>query len=145
MLSIQAHGGVIIDDEDLQANADVVIAHHEELSAVRHHHSHSRTLRVEGIDFVNTCINRGWYGHGPIEKKGLGGRPPGAPAYVLLRIKCFATLMSSLRRVNYTAQDDRHLAQYIAKRIPDKDEGGRQGNNLYQELVAHVRYFIPLA
>ncbi|CAE6423446.1 unnamed protein product [Rhizoctonia solani] len=37
-------------------------------------------------------------------------------------------------RNDFTTEDDNNLARFIAKRIPDKLEGGRTGNNLYKDL-----------
>ncbi|QRW27027.1 hypothetical protein RhiXN_01622 [Rhizoctonia solani] len=37
-------------------------------------------------------------------------------------------------RNDFTTEDDNNLARFIAKRIPDKSEGGRTGNNLYKDL-----------
>ncbi|KAG9101508.1 hypothetical protein FRC06_002972 [Ceratobasidium sp. 370] len=61
-------------------------------------------------------LNTGHYFHDPLQKAPMGGRKPGAD------------------RNDFTTEDDTRLAQFIAKRIPNKSEGGRTGNNLYKDL-----------
>ncbi|KAG8734063.1 hypothetical protein FRC11_012666, partial [Ceratobasidium sp. 423] len=50
------------------------------------------------------------------QKAPMSGRKPGAD------------------RNDFTTEDDNNLARFIAKRIPDKSDGGRTGNNLYKDL-----------
>ena len=38
----------------------------------------------------------------------------------------------------YTYEEDKKLAEYIAKRIPDEKAGGRFGVNIYKELCDPV-------
>ncbi len=39
------------------------------------------------------------------------------------------------RRVDFSPQDDFHLAQYLALKVPIKERGGRSGNKLYKDVV----------
>lgn len=43
-----------------------------------------------------------------------------------------------IRRVPFTADDDDHLAFYIATVYPNASDGGRTGNLLYQELTEEL-------
>jgi len=43
------------------------------------------------------------------------------------------------RRVNFSDLDDHHLCRYLAVTVPDKKDGGRTGNTIYQELEELVR------
>lgn len=50
-------------------------------------------------------------------------------------------------RRDFTAAEDRFLAEYIALRIPEAEAGGRMGNKIYMELVEHaweVRFLVIL-
>ncbi|KAG8745972.1 hypothetical protein FRC10_006535 [Ceratobasidium sp. 414] len=77
---------------------------------------HSLNTYAEPVSWVERCLAKGYYFHDPLQKAPMGGRKPGAD------------------RNDFTAEDDTRLAQFIAKRIPNKSEGGRTGNNLYKDL-----------
>ncbi|KAH8117639.1 hypothetical protein DFH11DRAFT_1504313 [Phellopilus nigrolimitatus] len=96
--------------------ADVVIVDHELIDNVALKHSHSKTIYVEEVNFVKRCIEREMYYHDKPKRKGMSGRIPGSA------------------RTEYSREDDRHLARYLARRLPDKESGGRQGNGVYKEL-----------
>ena len=56
----------------------------------------------------------------------------------------FATIwffLTQCSRNEYMPHEDALLAKYIARRIPQKQIGGRKGNNLYKDLVARVSSF----
>ena len=40
--------------------------------------------------------------------------------------------------MEFTADDDEHLCQYIAEVLPDKGEGGRTGHFIYADLIRRV-------
>lgn len=45
-------------------------------------------------------------------------------------------------RVDFSVDDDDHLIAYIALKVPTKDDGGRIGNKIYEDLdmfSEHVR------
>ncbi len=42
------------------------------------------------------------------------------------------------RRTQFTEQDEEHLCNWIAAKIPYKETGGRTGNRLYQQLCEMV-------
>jgi hypothetical protein len=39
----------------------------------------------------------------------------------------------------FSDEDDEHLIDYLAHRIPVKEHGGRSGQKVYKELLDHVR------
>ncbi|KAL5635789.1 hypothetical protein ACGC1H_004552 [Rhizoctonia solani] len=114
-LKIAKAGG---DPGSTIADARVVVADedHAEFSRLRKQYEHSLRTYVEPVTWVARCLSKGRYFHDPIEKAPMSGRKPGAD------------------RNDFTTEDDNNLARFIAKRIPDKSEGGRTGNNLYKDL-----------
>lgn len=44
----------------------------------------------------------------------------------------------SRERVEYGFDDQEALAWWLSRRIPNKEAGGRQGNNVYKEMVKLV-------
>ncbi|CAE6503601.1 unnamed protein product [Rhizoctonia solani] len=114
-LKIAKAGG---DPGSTMADARVVVADedHAEFSRLAKQYEHSLRTYVEPVTWVARCLSRGRYFHDPIEKAPMSGRKPGAD------------------RNDFTTEDDNNLARFIAKRIPDKSEGGRTGNNLYKDL-----------
>ncbi|CUA75105.1 hypothetical protein RSOLAG22IIIB_01747 [Rhizoctonia solani] len=114
-LTIAKAGG---DPGSTMADARVVVADedHAEFSRLRKQYEHSLRTYVEPVTWVARCLSKGRYFHDPIEKAPMSGRKPGAD------------------RNDFTTEDDNNLARFIAKRIPDKSEGGRTGNNLYKDL-----------
>ncbi|TBU29335.1 hypothetical protein BD311DRAFT_720911 [Dichomitus squalens] len=111
---VMAHGGRICPREE---DADTIIAKEgKAFYKLEYKYSSSRKY-VEKPTFVNTCIRNRRYAHEPIRQRSMGGRIPGET------------------RVKFTSQDDRHLCEYIALRIPNKEAGGRYGEVFYKELV----------
>lgn len=47
------------------------------------------------------------------------------------------------RRTQFTEQDEQHLCNWIAAKIPYKETGGRTGNRLYQQLCDLVSPKLP--
>jgi hypothetical protein len=45
--------------------------------------------------------------------------------------------MQAIRK-GFTDIDEMYLCEYLALRIPDKNEGGRLGNGVYKELCSNV-------
>ncbi len=45
------------------------------------------------------------------------------------------------RRTQFNEEDEEHLCNWIAAKIPYKETGGRTGNRLYQQLCDMVRHF----
>ncbi|TCD66382.1 hypothetical protein EIP91_001431 [Steccherinum ochraceum] len=72
---------------------------------------------VESYLWIKKCIERGSVTYTPVVYKNPGGRRPGE------------------ERTQFTEQDEEHLCQWIAAKIPYKETGGRTGNRLYQQLV----------
>ncbi|KAH9930878.1 uncharacterized protein B0H18DRAFT_1116585 [Fomitopsis serialis] len=119
---ILAHGGELADEEE---EADTIIVQYVGVDHLRRIYWDSRTVWVEEVAFVEICINSKKYVenlHTPI-RKGMGGQPTGAS------------------RVAFTAEDDRHLAEYLAFVVPDAAEGGRGGKEIYRRLVESAKEF----
>ncbi|KAF8710697.1 Rap1 Myb domain, partial [Rhizoctonia solani] len=114
-LKIAKAGG---DPESTITDARVVVADEDHVGFLRLRKQYEHSLRtyVEPVTWVARCLSKGRYFHDPIEKAPMSGRKPGAD------------------RNDFTTEDDNNLARFIAKRIPDKSEGGRTGNNLYKDL-----------
>ncbi|KAG9128477.1 hypothetical protein FRC07_009700 [Ceratobasidium sp. 392] len=98
--------------------ARVIVANedHAEFAQLKKRYEHSVNTYVESPSWIERCLVKGYYFHDPLQKAPMGGRKPGAD------------------RNDFTTEDDTRLAQFIAKRIPNKSEGGRTGNNLYKDL-----------
>ncbi|KIY45442.1 hypothetical protein FISHEDRAFT_49411, partial [Fistulina hepatica ATCC 64428] len=73
--------------------------------------------RVESFTWVKSCIDRGVLEFTPVVYKNPGGRRAGE------------------ERTSFTTEDERHLCEWIALKIPYKETGGRTGNKLYQQLI----------
>ncbi|KAI0963431.1 hypothetical protein AcW1_000512 [Taiwanofungus camphoratus] len=71
---------------------------------------------VESYLWVKKCIEKGQVIFTPVVYKNPGGRRPGE------------------ERTQFTEQDEEHLCNWIAAKIPYKETGGRTGNRLYQQL-----------
>ncbi|KAH9946781.1 hypothetical protein B0H21DRAFT_692995 [Amylocystis lapponica] len=71
---------------------------------------------VESYLWVKKCIEKGQVIYTPVVYKNPGGRRPGE------------------ERTQFTEQDEEHLCEWIAAKIPYKETGGRTGNRLYQQL-----------
>ncbi|KAI9062966.1 hypothetical protein FKP32DRAFT_1592926 [Trametes sanguinea] len=76
---------------------------------------------VESYLWVKKCIEKGQVIYTPVVYKNPGGRRPGE------------------ERTQFTEEDEQHLCNWIAAKIPYKETGGRTGNRLYQQLceMAH--------
>ncbi|EIN13496.1 hypothetical protein PUNSTDRAFT_117254 [Punctularia strigosozonata HHB-11173 SS5] len=72
---------------------------------------------VENYLWVKKCIDRGQVLYTPMVYKNPGGRRAGE------------------ERIQFNEEDEEHLCQWIAMKIPYKETGGRTGNRLYQQLV----------
>ncbi|KAF8973716.1 hypothetical protein BDZ97DRAFT_388268 [Flammula alnicola] len=71
---------------------------------------------IESYLWVKKCIEKGAVVYTPLVYKNPGGRRPGE------------------ERTQFTEQDEEHLCNWIAAKIPYKETGGRTGNRLYQQL-----------
>ncbi|KAF8970292.1 hypothetical protein BDZ97DRAFT_1914615 [Flammula alnicola] len=75
-----------------------------------------RKVYVEYTPFIQRCIREREFHHCP-DITGMSGVPAGR------------------RRIEYTAEDDERLCQYLSRILPDKKSGGRQGLKVYQALL----------
>ncbi|KAI0048351.1 hypothetical protein FA95DRAFT_1539877 [Auriscalpium vulgare] len=71
---------------------------------------------VESYLWVKKCVEKGTVMYTPLVYKNPGGRRPGE------------------ERTQFTPEDEEHLCNWIAAKIPYKETGGRTGNRLYQQL-----------
>ncbi|KAH9857881.1 hypothetical protein C2E23DRAFT_719290 [Lenzites betulinus] len=71
---------------------------------------------VESYLWVKKCIEKGQVIYTPVVYKNPGGRRPGE------------------ERTQFSQEDEKHLCEWIAAKIPYKETGGRTGNRLYQQL-----------
>ncbi|KAH7883736.1 hypothetical protein F5I97DRAFT_1938415 [Phlebopus sp. FC_14] len=71
---------------------------------------------IESYLWVKKCVEKGTLVYTPLVYKNPGGRRPGE------------------ERTQFTEEDEQHLCQWIATKIPYKETGGRTGNRLYQQL-----------
>ncbi|KAF9056321.1 hypothetical protein BJ165DRAFT_1432603 [Panaeolus papilionaceus] len=71
---------------------------------------------VESYLWVKKSIEKGVVVYTPLVYKNPGGRRPGE------------------ERTHFTEDDEEHLCNWIAAKIPYKETGGRTGNRLYQQL-----------
>ncbi|EIW60963.1 uncharacterized protein TRAVEDRAFT_46200 [Trametes versicolor FP-101664 SS1] len=116
---ITKNGGFICKSE---ADADTIIVNPVQVKALKDKYDFEHNIYVEPPSFVELCIHRGVYTHDRVLKKPLGGRPPKGA------------------RTPFTDEDDQHLCEFLARRIPDKEAGGRNGRNTYIELVEKAQY-----
>ncbi|THH20002.1 hypothetical protein EW146_g1267 [Bondarzewia mesenterica] len=75
---------------------------------------------VESYLWVKKCVEKGAVVYTPLVYKNPGGRRPGE------------------ERTQFTEEDEEHLCNWIAAKIPYKETGGRTGNRLYQQLCEQV-------
>ncbi|KAG1778358.1 hypothetical protein EV702DRAFT_1095979 [Suillus placidus] len=120
---ITRHGGDVCEDEQ-QANV-ILVDEEADIEHIRRRYYRSSVLwqqrvYIECRDFVPRCIKAGKYEHYRPQRKGMPGAPGG-------RV-----------RVPFTAEDDHHLAFYIATVYPNPSDGGRAGNSLYKELTGEL-------
>ncbi|KAI5897677.1 uncharacterized protein SCHCODRAFT_02696332 [Schizophyllum commune H4-8] len=71
---------------------------------------------IEAFFWVQKCVEMGAIYYSPTAYKNPGGRKPGD------------------ERTNFTEEDERHLCEWLAFKIPYKEAGGRTGNKIYQQL-----------
>ncbi|KAG2131258.1 uncharacterized protein EDB93DRAFT_1094478, partial [Suillus bovinus] len=120
---ITTHGGSVCEDE---RRANVILVDEEaDIEHIRRRYYRSDVLwqkrvHIEYRDFVLKCIRDRKYEHRPPARKGMPGAPVG-------RV-----------RVPFTAEDDDHLAFYIATAYPNPANGGRSGNLVYQQLTEQL-------
>ncbi|KXN89881.1 hypothetical protein AN958_04885 [Leucoagaricus sp. SymC.cos] len=79
-------------------------------------HQNEIDRHIESYLWVKKCIEEGALTFTPFVYKNPGGRRPGD------------------ERTPFTIEDEDHLCQWIAEKIPYKETGGRTGNRLYQQL-----------
>ncbi|KAI0628799.1 hypothetical protein C8Q77DRAFT_1145464 [Trametes polyzona] len=116
---ITQHGGSTCKRPN---DADTIIVNAHGLFDLRKKYDFERHIYVELPSFVNRCISQRQYRHEPVQKRALGGRPPGRA------------------RMNFTTEDDMHLCRFIALHMPEVEAGGRLGIKPYQELVEKAQY-----
>ncbi|KAI0068267.1 hypothetical protein BV25DRAFT_1875623 [Artomyces pyxidatus] len=75
---------------------------------------------VESYLWVKKCVEKGSVMYTPLVYKNPGGRRPGE------------------ERTQFTEEDEEHLCNWIAAKIPYKETGGRTGNRLYQQLCEMI-------
>ncbi|KAI6140242.1 hypothetical protein BKA82DRAFT_1003482 [Pisolithus tinctorius] len=127
---IVTNGGLVVKDD---RNADVVLVDEEaDVDIIRRRYysseePHRRRIFVERRGFVRRCVRNGIYEHyNPHRREGMPGPRP---------------LMNGGRvRVDFTREDDKHLAFYLATIFPVEEAGGRLGNVHYKELVQLAQY-----
>ncbi|KAG2348277.1 hypothetical protein BDR05DRAFT_956848 [Suillus weaverae] len=137
---ITRHGGDVCEDEQ---RANVILVDEEaDIEHIRRRYYRSSVLwqqrvYIECRDFVPRCIRAGKYEHYPPQRKGMPGAP-GGRVYDISRPFHVLFANAHIRRVPYTAEDDHHLAFYIATVYPNSSDGGRTGNSLYKELTGEL-------
>ncbi|VDB99720.1 unnamed protein product [Peniophora sp. CBMAI 1063] len=111
------HSGGNPDASELET--DVIIADHGNPEVFNHLIKVNNGFKnhVESFQWVKKCIEQGELSFTPLVYKNPGGRRPGE------------------ERTPFTDEDEHHLCQWIAEKIPYKNTGGRTGNKLYQQLV----------
>ncbi|KAH7924079.1 hypothetical protein BV22DRAFT_1035591 [Leucogyrophana mollusca] len=119
------NGGTVCDTD---READVVLADDTECNikklVLSYGCSRQRwklSVHVEPRNFIQRCIRTQHYAHRPQNRQGM----PGAPR----------SEGGRRARQPFTKEDDDNLCYYIATRIPDRSDGGRAGNQLYQDLM----------
>ncbi|KAG2360475.1 hypothetical protein BDR07DRAFT_1513803 [Suillus spraguei] len=122
---ITRYGGDVCEDEEI---ANVILVDEEaDIEHIRRRYYRSNVLWqqrvcIEQRDFVRRCIRDRKYEHYRPARKGM----PGAPG--------------RRARIPFTADDDNHLAFYIATVYPKASDGGRTGNLLYYDLTKLPEY-----
>jgi hypothetical protein len=98
---------------------------------------------IESYLWVKKCIEKSAVVYTPLVYKNPGGRRPGEEYLSIPLICCVAVFTHDFlcRRTQFTGEDEEHLCNWIAAKIPYKETGGRTGNRLYQQLCDLV--FFP--
>ncbi|KAF8891208.1 hypothetical protein BD779DRAFT_187604 [Infundibulicybe gibba] len=119
---IQRYGGIVVDEtrgvDTMLVKMDPQARYNLQLSYDVDEDPILRQIFVEDITFVQFCIQNSEFAHKRPRRKPMGGRRGGA----------------NRSRVEFTEEDQRHMAHFIAMRVPDPEAGGRTGNRLYQDL-----------
>jgi hypothetical protein len=90
---------------------------------------------IESYLWVKKCIEKGTVVYTPLVYKNPGGRRPGEESVIIFIPSDLGTATDACdRRTQFTEQDENHLCDWIAAKIPYKETGGRTGNRLYQQL-----------
>lgn len=121
---IKRHGGVTVERD---IDADVILYNPRRPGWESLPEAYSGSLDAERrkkwvvqMYFVNYCIKHGTFERPGVQKKRMGGRPPGR------------------QRVLFTPEDEQKLCEYLAIRIPYKGSGGRKGNTIWKSLRIHA-------
>ncbi|KAF8809109.1 hypothetical protein BYT27DRAFT_7188203 [Phlegmacium glaucopus] len=119
-LRLQEHGGTVLDI-DIGCDTLLVDALYDDKETLQIAYNTDdnprlRRVFVEKPSFVQRCIRNNQFVHRIPAQKGMGG-----------------TVGKGRRRFTY--DDDKNLCHYLARLIPDKAAGGRQGLGVYNELV----------
>ncbi|KAI0261786.1 hypothetical protein BC834DRAFT_429644 [Gloeopeniophorella convolvens] len=118
---ITQHGGQITHSD---AQADVILVDTQEAyKLLKDKYAISNKTHVRLSGFVVRCIEARKFTLVPLVEKGIPGR------------------QLNQRRVSFTKEDDRHLCEYIAEVLPFKEEGGRTGHFIYQDLLRRAEEF----
>lgn len=100
-----------------------------------------REVYVEYLNFVQHCIEQGYFRHREKIRKGMGGRSDGRSCVSFLFYIFVASDSYCLSRVNFTGEDDENLCHWLAMFIPEKEAGGRKGGNIFASLMNAVTLF----
>jgi hypothetical protein len=97
---------------------------------------------IESYLWVKKCVEKGTVVYTPLVYKNPGGRRPGEEFDISFSIHVLWLLtdVAFIRRTQFTDEDEEHLCNWIAAKIPYKETGGRTGNRLYQQLCDLVRF-----
>ncbi|KDQ18701.1 hypothetical protein BOTBODRAFT_518886 [Botryobasidium botryosum FD-172 SS1] len=120
---ISINGGLVKTQDGITTKEEdaVILVNPDSHSKLRNEltilYDHRPNQYVEHYNWVDESIHSKKCTHTLPLPKRLGGRKMGSTTAV------------------YTVEEDDHLVEYIAKRIPQKAAGGRSGQNLYKELV----------
>ncbi|KZT44387.1 hypothetical protein SISSUDRAFT_1012522 [Sistotremastrum suecicum HHB10207 ss-3] len=109
------------DAEEDQASVIIAEETSPQWTALQKTYSNNADKHVEPTEWVKWCITNTFMEHWEVVKRDLGGRKAGAS------------------RNEYTAAEDKHLANYIAHLIPTSDSSGRTGNKIYKDLETLVQ------
>ncbi|TCD70570.1 hypothetical protein EIP91_002600 [Steccherinum ochraceum] len=117
---VRRHGGTVTN---VEAECDVVIVKDEDAAAEysMRYSGYQNKIYVEPTGFIARCIRMRVYQHVAAPRQGMPGRPG---------------RKDPTARVAFSSEDDNHLVEYLAHVLPDREQGGRSGNSVYQRLVA---------
>ncbi|KAL4266855.1 DNA-binding protein RAP1 [Pleurotus pulmonarius] len=122
---IKEHGGTVVErlsDADFAVVDELRLRGGRTLLSLNQAYaSKFPNLRFRALNFVQSCIRQGGIFTPLINRKAMGGVPP----------------RRQVGRVEYTHQDDVHLAGYLAEVAPNPASGGRTGNSIYKTLYSN--------